>query len=173
MPVIVSCVGRIYPSLLKFMHKQLTFHAKNGSSDSFVESEVQSKMIYWKQRLSWLLTRRISIPTIFRSDPLLKTQYSVLKNFSNEHIQLFGSQESDSCVVSNFGFKRYSSKVELIGATMNDRVAMSLSCSGYDRHPRGSSLLLKYSTFNLLITDRVVCKQCIYLQYQYVQCYCW
>ena len=30
MPAIVSCVGRIHPSLLKFMYEQLTFHAKKG-----------------------------------------------------------------------------------------------------------------------------------------------
>src|SRR6056300_641965 len=76
MPAIVSCVGRIHPSLLKFMYEQLTFHAKKGSSDSFVESKVQSKMTYWKQRLSWLLTFRISITTIFRSGLLLGKQFS-------------------------------------------------------------------------------------------------
>ena len=31
MPAIVSCVGRIHPSLLKFMYEQLTFHAKRGA----------------------------------------------------------------------------------------------------------------------------------------------
>ena len=40
MPAFVSCVGRIRPSLLKFMYEQLTCHAKKGSSDSFVESKV-------------------------------------------------------------------------------------------------------------------------------------
>ena len=100
MPAIVSCVGRIHPSLLKFMYEQLTFHAKKGSSDSFVESKVQSKMTYWKQRLSWLLTRRISITTIFRSDLLLRNFH-----VNDQHIEIFdGSQEadSDSCVLNNF-----------------------------------------------------------------------
>ena len=100
MPAIVSCVGRIHPSLLKFMYEQLTFHAKKGSSDSFVESKVQSKMTYWKQRLSWLLTRRIPITTIFRPDLLLRNFY-----VNDQHIEIFdGLQEadSDSCVLNNF-----------------------------------------------------------------------
>ena len=100
MPAIVSCVGRIHPSLLKFMYEQLTFHAKKGSSDSFVESKVQSKMTYWKQKLSWLLTRRISITTIFRSDLLLRNFH-----VNDQHIQIFdGSMDadSDSCVLNNF-----------------------------------------------------------------------
>ena len=31
MPAIVSCIGRIHPSLLKFMYEQLTLHAKKGA----------------------------------------------------------------------------------------------------------------------------------------------
>ena len=31
-PAIVSCVGRIHPSLLEFMYEQLTFHAKKGAA---------------------------------------------------------------------------------------------------------------------------------------------
>ena len=54
MPAIVSCVGRIHPSLLKFMYEQLTFHAKKGTGDSFVESNVRRRIIYWKKRLFFL-----------------------------------------------------------------------------------------------------------------------
>ena len=103
MPAIASCVGRIHPSLLlKFTYEQLALHAKKGSSDSFVESKVQSKMIYWKQRLSWLLTRRISITTIFRSDLLLRNFH-----VNDQHIQIFDGSidaDSDSCVLNNFCF---------------------------------------------------------------------
>jgi len=85
----------MHPSLLKFMYEQLTFHAKKGSSDSFVESKVQSKMTYWKQRLSWLLTRRISITTIFRSDLLLRNFH-----VNDQYIEIFdGSQESDDSIL--------------------------------------------------------------------------
>ena len=82
------------------MYEQLTFHSKKGSSYSFVESKVRSKMIDWKQRLSWLLTRRTSITTIFRSHLLLRNFH-----MNDQYIEIFnGLQEfdSDSCVVNNF-----------------------------------------------------------------------
>ena len=67
-----------------------------------MESKVQSKMTYWKQRLSWLLTHRISIRTIFsfRSDLLLRNFH-----VNDQHIEIFdGSKDadSDSCVLNNF-----------------------------------------------------------------------
>ena len=65
-----------------------------------MESKVQSKMTYWKQRLSWLLTRRVSITTIFSSELLLKNFH-----VNDQHIEIFdGSQEADfdSCVLNNF-----------------------------------------------------------------------
>ena len=70
----------------KSPYEPIDISCKKGNSDSFVESKVQSKMTYWKQRLSWLLTRRISITTFFRSDLLLRNFH-----VNDQHIEIFGN----------------------------------------------------------------------------------
>ena len=44
MSAIVSCVGKIHPTLLKSINDHLSFYAKVGDEDSNIEEQVKSTM---------------------------------------------------------------------------------------------------------------------------------